>query len=72
MPRNTEWMSTMEVAHYFGLSCQRYVADWPIPYLAVVTPKGRVLRRYKRADVLAYEQAHTLKPTSAHPQTLSQ
>lgn len=53
-----EWMSETAVARHFGFRNPDYIRGWGIPHLSVKTKKGRIVRRYKQADVLAFEQTH--------------
>ncbi len=61
MKQNTDWMDAKSVARYFGFSNFEQVKDWGIPHLSVKTQTGRLVRRFKRSDVEAFEQKHFKK-----------
>lgn len=58
MEQQHEWMDCKSVARYFGFSNFQQVKDWPIPHLSVKTVTGRIVRRFRRADVEHFEQQH--------------
>ncbi|WP_287602058.1 hypothetical protein [Thiothrix sp.] len=56
-----QWMSETSVARHFGFRNPCNIEGWGIPHLRVTTAKGRVVRRYKKSDVLNFEQSNFKK-----------
>lgn len=59
-PSPNDWLSPVQVARMFGFSSGETVLKWQIPRMEIPRPDGKKNYRFRRSDVEAFQEKHTV------------